>query len=86
MKTGAETPGETLIEKNGCHTVVVKSTVGPRTTVDTLPILADSSNKTVGDDLGVGMNPKFLHEGVQFMISSTRIRSCSARTTSARVT
>ncbi|GAA0656298.1 UDP-glucose 6-dehydrogenase AglM [Salarchaeum japonicum] len=64
MEAGAETLGETLTEKEEFHTVIVKSTVVPRTTVDTLtPILEDASRKTVGEGLGIGMNPEFLREG-----------------------
>ena len=64
MKVGAESLGETLAEKDGRHTVVVKSTVVPGTTADEIaPVVARHSGRTVGDDLGIGMNPEFLREG-----------------------
>ncbi|GAB7013718.1 UDP-glucose 6-dehydrogenase AglM [Halolamina salina] len=64
MKAGAEQLGETLAEKDDRHNVVVKSTVVPGTTEDTLaPLIAEAGDKRLGDDLGVGMNPEFLREG-----------------------
>ncbi|SDY74289.1 UDP-glucose 6-dehydrogenase AglM [Halopenitus persicus] len=64
MKAGAEQLGETLVEKNERHNVVVKSTVVPGTTEDTIaPLVAETGGKRLGDDLGVGMNPEFLREG-----------------------
>jgi len=42
----------------------VKSTVVPGTTEDTLaPLIAEASDKRLGENLGVGMNPEFLREG-----------------------
>ena len=64
LEAGAEQLGETLSRKEGNHTVVVKSTVVPGTTEDRIaPLVADRSGKTLGEDLGVGMNPEFLREG-----------------------
>lgn len=64
MKAGAEMLGETLAVKEGRHSVVVKSTVVPGTTEDTIaPIVAEESGKHLGEELGVGMNPEFLREG-----------------------
>lgn len=64
MKAGAKSLGETLRKKDGDHLVVVKSTVVPGTTEETLaPILADASGKELGEDLHVAMNPEFLREG-----------------------
>ncbi len=63
--------GRALREKDGYHTVIVKSTVVPGTTDDVvLPILEQESGKSAGKDFGVGMNPEFLREGeaiVDFM-------------------
>jgi len=64
MKAGAAQLGDTLATKNEWHTVVVKSTVVPGTTEDVITqLLEDESEKTAGEDFGVGMNPEFLREG-----------------------
>ncbi|QAU12147.1 UDP-glucose/GDP-mannose dehydrogenase family protein [Halorubrum sp. BOL3-1] len=64
MEAGATQLGETLAEKSDWHTVVVKSTVVPGSTEDTItPILEDASDTTAGEAFGVGMNPEFLREG-----------------------
>mgnify|MGYP000259316043 CR=1 FL=1 len=64
MEAATEQAGETLSEKDDWHTVIVKSTVVPRSTEDVItPILEDASNKTAGEEFGVGMNPEFLREG-----------------------
>jgi UDPglucose 6-dehydrogenase len=64
MEAGARQLGETLAVKEGWHTVVVKSTVVPGSTADTItPILESESGKTAGEAFGVGMNPEFLREG-----------------------
>jgi UDPglucose 6-dehydrogenase len=57
--------GQVLKEKNTYHLVVVKSTVVPCTTDETVgPILEVNSGKRLGEDFGLGMNPEFLTEGV----------------------
>ncbi len=54
-----------LKEKNKWHLVVIKSTVLPGTTQNVvLPLLEKHSGKKVGIDIGLGMNPEFLKEGV----------------------
>ena len=64
MKAGARSLGETLAEKDDPHVVIVKSTVVPGTTEETVaPLLAETSEKTLDDDLHVAMNPEFLREG-----------------------
>ena len=64
MEAGAEQLGGTLADKDEWHTVIVKSTVVPGTTEETItPILETESNQTAGEDFGVGMNPEFLREG-----------------------
>jgi UDPglucose 6-dehydrogenase len=56
--------GESLRKKRGYHLLVVKSTVIPGTTNNTVrPILEESSGKTIGPDLGLCANPEFLKEG-----------------------
>ncbi|TKX71844.1 nucleotide sugar dehydrogenase [Halorubrum sp. GN11GM_10-3_MGM] len=64
MEAAAEQLGTTLAAKDAWHTVIVKSTVVPGSTEDAItPILETASDKTAGDDFGVGMNPEFLREG-----------------------
>ena len=64
METGASQLGEALADKADWHTVVVKSTVVPGSTADTItPILERESGKPAGEGFGVGMNPEFLREG-----------------------
>ena len=64
METAAEQLGSTLAAKDAWHTVVVKSTVVPGSTEEAItPILEAASDKTAGEDFGVGMNPEFLREG-----------------------
>ena len=64
VEAGVRAVGEALAATAGYHLVVVKSTVVPGTTDDRLvPILEEASGKTVGEDLGVAVNPEFLREG-----------------------
>jgi len=64
MEAGASQLGATLADKPDWHTVVVKSTVVPGSTADTItPILERESGKTAGEGFGIGMNPEFLREG-----------------------
>ncbi len=64
VEAGAEQLGTTLASKSDWHTVVVKSTVVPGTTEETItPILERASETTAGEAFGVGMNPEFLREG-----------------------
>ena len=64
IKSVSEEIGEAIAEKSSYHVVVVKSTVVPGTTDDVvLPIIEKTSNKKLGEDFSVGMNPEFLKEG-----------------------
>lgn len=65
IEDAAEDVGHALADKDGYHIVGVRSTVVPRTTRDTIiPLLEDASGRTAGEDLGIGMTPEFLREGV----------------------
>ncbi len=56
--------GQALKEKDGWHTVVIRSTVLPGTMDEiVVPVLEESSGKTAGADFGVCHNPEFLREG-----------------------
>lgn len=55
--------GNCLKEKKDYHLIVVKSTVVPFTTEKiVIPIIEKYSDKKVGEDFGVCMNPEFLTE------------------------
>lgn len=64
MESACVSLGEQLKETKKFVTVVVKSTVIPGTTKNFVgPILEKTSEKKVGKDFGLGMNPEFLREG-----------------------
>ena len=64
MKAGIEAVGEAIADKDGYHLVVVKSTVVPGTTEETLkPILESASGETDGEGIGLAVNPEFQREG-----------------------
>jgi len=64
IEVGAESLGRVLADIEGYPTVVVKSTVVPGTTEDTIgPILERESGGEVGVDFGLAVNPEFLREG-----------------------
>ena len=65
IERATEELGQALREKQSYHLVIVKSTVIPGTTNKTIkPILAKSTSKTIGTDLGLCTNPEFLKEGI----------------------
>ncbi len=64
MKAGVESVGAALRNADGYHLVVVKSTVVPGTTEETLrPILESASGNTDGEGIGLAVNPEFQREG-----------------------
>jgi UDPglucose 6-dehydrogenase/GDP-mannose 6-dehydrogenase len=65
IEAASKAIGAALKDKDGFHAVVVKSTVVPGTTDNVVaPILQRESGKTVGDDIGLSMNPEVLRECV----------------------
>jgi UDPglucose 6-dehydrogenase len=65
VKESTKQVAAVLKNKNRYHLVVVKSTVLPGTTHKViLPLLEHYSDKKVGTDIGLAMNPEFLREGV----------------------
>lgn len=64
IRQAAAEIGHALKNKSTYHVVVVKSTVVPGTTYDVVkPILESTSQKQIGKDFGLCMNPEFLREG-----------------------
>jgi len=57
--------GAALASKPGYHTVVLRCSVPPGTTLDVVvPEIEKASGKTMGRDFGICFNPEFLREGV----------------------
>jgi UDPglucose 6-dehydrogenase len=64
VESACKALGSAVARKSRHHTVIVKSTVLPGTTEDViLPIIERESQKTRGDEFGIGVNPEFLQEG-----------------------
>ena len=55
--------GNSLVEKDTFHIVVIRSTVLPGTNEKVAQIIEDSSQKTCNQDFAVISNPEFLREG-----------------------
>lgn len=55
--------GQTLSHKSEWHLVVIRSTVPPGTSLDTIKVLEKFSGKKCGIDFGLCYNPEFLSEG-----------------------
>src|SRR5215467_2795072 len=64
VKNAIRETGQILRGKKSYHLVVIKSTVIPGTTTNTVkPLLEKTSQKLVGPELGLCTNPEFLREG-----------------------
>lgn len=64
IKAGIRSIGDTINQTDSPPLIVIKSTVIPGTTDDTLiPLLESTSDKTVETELDVAVNPEFLREG-----------------------
>lgn len=65
IEAAAQEIGTALANLDRYHLVAVKSTVVPGTTEELVgPALARASGRQLGADIGLGMNPEFLREGV----------------------
>ncbi len=59
--------GKALKQKDSYHVTIIKSTVVPGTTQNTVkPALEKESKKVTGKDFGLCMNPEFLRQGSAF--------------------
>ena len=67
IESAAHDIGKALKQKNNYHVTIIKSTVVPGTTQNTVkPILEKESKKTCSKDFGLCMNPEFLRQGSAF--------------------
>ena len=65
VKSAVINVAKQIKQKQSSHTIIIKSTVIPGTTMnEILPLIEQHSEKKVGKDIGLGMNPEFLREGV----------------------
>jgi GDP-mannose 6-dehydrogenase len=64
IKAVAQGIGEALAAKNEFHVVVLRCSVPPGTTLETMkPVIERYSGKVAGEDFGICFNPEFLREG-----------------------
>lgn len=64
VESTAKDIGSVIKDKNDYHVVITKSTIVPGTTEElVLPIIEKYSEKKVGKDFGLCMNPEFLRQG-----------------------
>ncbi len=67
IESAAQDIGKALKQKNSYHVTIIKSTVIPGTTQNTVkPILEAESLKCCGAQFGLCMNPEFLRQGSAF--------------------
>ncbi|WP_068115984.1 nucleotide sugar dehydrogenase [Tropicimonas marinistellae] len=61
--SACESIAEALAEKEGFHSVVIRSTIVPGSTEEQcIPTIERISGRTAGEDLGIGYYPEFLRE------------------------
>jgi UDPglucose 6-dehydrogenase len=67
IESAASNIGKALKKKDSYHVTIIKSTVVPGTTHNTVkPTLEKESGKVAGEDFGLCMNPEFLRQGSAF--------------------
>ena len=67
IESAASDIGKALKQKDAYHVTIIKSTVVPGTTQNTVkPILEKESKKMASTDFGLCMNPEFLRQGSAF--------------------
>ena len=67
IESAAHDVGKASEQKSPYHVTIIKSTVVPGTTQNTVkPILEKESKKTCGSGFGLCMNPEFLRQGSAF--------------------
>ncbi len=67
IESAAGNIGKALKKKVSYHVTIIKSTVVPGTTQNTVkPLLEKESGKVAGKDFGLCMNPEFLRQGSAF--------------------
>jgi UDPglucose 6-dehydrogenase len=67
IESAAHELGHALKLKDSYHVIIIKSTVVPGTTQNTVkPVLERESQKVIGKDFGLCMNPEFLRQGSAF--------------------
>ncbi len=67
VESAASNIGKALKKKHSYHVTIIKSTVVPGTTQNTVkPLLEKESGKVAGKDFGLCMNPEFLRQGSAF--------------------
>lgn len=65
IEAAAQSIGEGIAAKSAFHTVVMRCSIPPGTTMRVMaPIIEQVSGKVLGTDFGIAFNPEFLREGV----------------------
>jgi GDP-mannose 6-dehydrogenase len=65
VRAASRAIGQALALKSGFHTIVLRCSVPPGTTLEVVAVeIAAASGKTLSQDFGVAFNPEFLREGM----------------------